>query len=517
MPSQALSSTNGHCPTPLLTQSDQVSNSQDLTYFGPTTQPHIQSPSDEPLTTGGDDDTAPMGFNMDALPLRKALLDLYFRLQTRFQILIDESLFMTDWASQTRSQYYSRFLEDAILAFTARHSTSSTVRRLRDKYAARCKSQIGAELDDPAIASLQGLLLLGDVEATRGHARTGWTYCVISIGLMVDLGIHVDCTHLVKHGKLTETEADARKTLLLSGFVYAAQWSLYLGRPHPISQITLRATHQAVSEKSSVWVVFCMRMLDIMDVLNGPVSGSTREPPNRLLELDSELRAFAASVQPPLSSELIQSGELDGGLYSFHMQCCGLQILLHRAILKSDQTRNAEDTISPLSESTREELYETITKNATLIAQLICSYQRIFGVDEIVTVMIDNIFIAAVTLISHVHRLNQQGQHDHPIQWLHFLSNLLQDMEKHFPATLRMRSCLAKMAENSALASIFPPVVGSHNSGDIFFPQGEMQMPGLDFSDLLGGVEQCDFFDMTNTPGNASLYLGSAWMTPTAV
>lgn len=153
-------------------------SAKDLTYYGPTTQPHIQSPSDEVVGDRGEDDIVPsMPLNMDSFPLRKTLLNLYFKLQHRFQILINESLFMADWSLQKRSQYYSSFLEDAILAFSTRHSTSSAVRKLGEKYAARCKTHIAMELDDPKIGSLQGLLLLGDFEATRGRARIGWTYC----------------------------------------------------------------------------------------------------------------------------------------------------------------------------------------------------------------------------------------------------------------------------------------------------------------------------------------------------
>lgn len=158
--------------------SRDTENAKHFTYYGPTTQPHIHSPSNDLITNGAEDDIAPnIPLNMDSIPLRKALIELFFKLQTRFITLVNEQLFMTDWALQKRSQYYSSFLEDAILAFSARHSTSSAMRKLRDKYTTRCKSKIIMELEDPNIAYLQGLLLLGDCETTRGRPRTGWTYC----------------------------------------------------------------------------------------------------------------------------------------------------------------------------------------------------------------------------------------------------------------------------------------------------------------------------------------------------
>lgn len=349
----------------------------------------------------------------------------------------------------------------------------------------------------------------------------------MATGVMVDLGIHIDSSHLVERGSITAEEAKARKDLLLSTFVYAAQWSLYLGRPLPISQVTLHATQQAVSEVSSPWVIFCMSMLDIMDILNGPtsVSGLTRETADRLLELNSSLRSLSDSAQSNFSSEKIQLGELDAEMYSFHMQCCGLQILVHRALLKPLPAQGQSDCTQArhsLSESAKEQLYECVHENAIRIGQLVASYLRIFGVDEIVTVMVDNIFIAAVTLITHAHRLDQKGQSDvQSIQWLKFLSNTIRDMQKHFPTTSRMQSCLSKMVEGSSLAFIFPPISASspsapHNGLDLLFAQGNtLDVPRLDVNNVSADANQFDFSNLMSAPGTGPFTYEALWnMSP---
>jgi len=114
--------------------------------------------------------------NLDSLQLRKVLLSTFFKVQPRSQIIVGEELFMAAWVQGHRCQYYSKFLEDALLASATRHSTSSAVRKLGKPYAERAKTQIASELEQPNISSLQGFLLLSDFEATRGRARIGWTY-----------------------------------------------------------------------------------------------------------------------------------------------------------------------------------------------------------------------------------------------------------------------------------------------------------------------------------------------------
>jgi hypothetical protein len=261
-------------------------------------------------------------------------------------------------------------------------------------------------------------------------------------------------------------------------------------------------------------------MLDIMDILNGPasLSGFTRETSDRLLELSSELQSFVDSLQPRLSASNIELEELDEEFYSFHMQFCGLQILLHRAILKSDQSpREIERTHAPqlLSDTLREQLYECVYDNAIRIAKLIVSYQRIFGVDEIVTVMIDNIFVASVALISHISRLNQQGKtSDQALNWLQFLSSTLTAMGKYLPANSRMRSYLARIVEDSTLSSIFPPVADNfysnmtQNSFEMFCTQGHnMGVPGLSAMDMLADRNPVDYLNMDCT---GRVHIGSA-------
>jgi hypothetical protein len=147
-------------------------------YFGPTSQLYVSSPSDQvDVAAPSDVSCFEPAVNIDSDPLHALLLQSYWKYQTLSVRVIDEELFMDHRRSKVRSQYYSRFLESALLACSTRHSTSEVVRRLGLQYAYRAKAELVSELEQPKISTLQGLLLLSDFEMAGGHDRVGWIYC----------------------------------------------------------------------------------------------------------------------------------------------------------------------------------------------------------------------------------------------------------------------------------------------------------------------------------------------------
>jgi len=284
---------------------------------------------------------------------------------------------------------------------------------------------------------------------------------VIACGLLVDLGLHVECSDLVKNDKLTPIEADFRTVLLLGTFVYATLWSLYLGRPNCISLPVLRAVHRATAKSSNidslhVWVGLCMQMLDIINILNGPSSlaalnGNSLQ---RLWELESGLRSFSNTLPPDLAYKSSQRMELDANAYGLQMQFCGIQITLHQVMMKSEHVSQSPGC---RQRRTPEQLQAIVHENAVRIARLSLSYTRIFGLENIITVMLDNMFVAAIAFISHILRLQQQGQPtEKDVHWLRLLSETLEAAGDHHPVTARMRSSLAQVVERTPLAHLFP-------------------------------------------------------------
>lgn len=142
--------------------------------YGPTSQPYIQRHSVAVETEEAAEDDE--GLNIDSAPLRALLFHTYWKIQPHSIIIVDEGFFVQGRDAGRRSEYYSSFLEDAVLACATRLSTSHGVRALGAKYVERAKAAIANELERPNTATLQGFLLLSDFEATRGRDRLGYLY-----------------------------------------------------------------------------------------------------------------------------------------------------------------------------------------------------------------------------------------------------------------------------------------------------------------------------------------------------
>lgn len=139
-------------------------------FYGSSTQLEIQSQLAE------DDVGNETALNLDSSQVQKVLLEIawrYLSLQTR---LVSEEYFLSHRELGLRSQYYSEFLENTLLACAARACTSTAMRKLEKPYIDRAAKDIPMELEYPTLATAQGFLLLADFEATRGRDWLGWTY-----------------------------------------------------------------------------------------------------------------------------------------------------------------------------------------------------------------------------------------------------------------------------------------------------------------------------------------------------
>lgn len=147
-------------------------------YFGPSCPLHVSSPSD----IRAQDELMPVPrvhVDMDSARLKSVLIDGYCRFQKCTVDLVHRESFLAHRKEGVRSQYYSSFYENSALACSARLSTSAAVRALSSAYAKRAKADLVMELQDPNLATVQGMLLLSDYEMSEGHDRVGWIYCGI--------------------------------------------------------------------------------------------------------------------------------------------------------------------------------------------------------------------------------------------------------------------------------------------------------------------------------------------------
>ena len=206
--------------------------------------------------------------------LEEHLLALYWTWQHPFFTLFPRSLFLRDrefskasGSATTRSKYFSPLLLNAILAHAAHLSSRPEVRTdfndsatAGHRYFRTARKLLESECENPSMTTVQALALMGSREAGCGRdVGLGWLYSGMSFRMAVDLGLHLRCDDLVRNGRMSQEEADARVTTFWGCYLFDKGWSAYLGRPESISahlvERTPRPTLKA-EEEFAFWTPY---------------------------------------------------------------------------------------------------------------------------------------------------------------------------------------------------------------------------------------------------------------------
>lgn len=248
--------------------------------------------------------------------------------------------------------------------------------------------------------------------------------------------------------------------------MYDKLWSLYLGRPGTIPIATVDTAHRYAIESGwtgpstiEAWVGLCADMSLATDILNR-ATALDDEAKERLKDIDRTIQQRSENLPPELTLNKDRISELPSNAYSLHIQFHGIRVVLHRLLYKAalhtpvkSQTDAAHQNY--IVERSRAIVYE----QAILIAQLVTVYQQIFGIEQVITIMLDNSYVAAAVLTSHVLRaLQDQATPDmveRDMQRLRTLADLILKAQKHYPVTVRIRFTLSSLVENTPLAGIF--------------------------------------------------------------
>ena len=145
-------------------------------FYGPTSQRYIQRRSFAAVDEGSNmPDTSTEELKMDSAPLRSLLFHNWWQIQPNSVVVVDEAWFQSSRHVGGRSEYYSTFLENSLLACATRISTSESVRALGPKYAERAKTETAQELEYPI--SLLCKASCCSVTSKLHGAATGWDIC----------------------------------------------------------------------------------------------------------------------------------------------------------------------------------------------------------------------------------------------------------------------------------------------------------------------------------------------------
>lgn len=169
---------NLHVPVSINQSSLEDACDESPSFYGATSHPHVVSSSEESRLTSSDEiDAVSIDLDSASSHLRDHLFRSFFKYQTLWVDVVDKGLFLSHQANGTESRWYSKFLENTILACGTRLSTSKSVRSLGYKYCQWAKDAVLSGISEPTPANLQGFLLLSEYEVTQGNDRQGWMFC----------------------------------------------------------------------------------------------------------------------------------------------------------------------------------------------------------------------------------------------------------------------------------------------------------------------------------------------------
>lgn len=149
-----------------------------VSYYGPTSQNYHSSPCADRTfqREDGTIDNPSTGIDLDSPHIKRVILDCFWKSNEVFGRAVDQELFTAAHKAGEPSEYYSKALEDVMLACGARNSTSAVIRKLGPRYVKRAKAGLLMQLESPTIGSIQGFMLLSNFDSSLGSHRVGWTY-----------------------------------------------------------------------------------------------------------------------------------------------------------------------------------------------------------------------------------------------------------------------------------------------------------------------------------------------------
>ncbi|KAK5000898.1 hypothetical protein LTR66_000315 [Elasticomyces elasticus] len=132
---------------------------------------------------------------------------------------------------------YTPALSSAILAmgaFYSKQDHSGIEERPSDFFAARTRIYLEIEMDSPALATTQAVMILSAHEAANGRDSRAWIYSGMAVQMATDLGLHLN---MKMDGKYLDVSTDIESVIALRNKIFWVVYtsntfhSTYNGRP----------------------------------------------------------------------------------------------------------------------------------------------------------------------------------------------------------------------------------------------------------------------------------------------
>ncbi|KAI0337043.1 hypothetical protein BDW22DRAFT_1433627 [Trametopsis cervina] len=306
------------------------------------------------------------------------LLDLLFRFCTSWCFRVIPKLFFRDMrraltrppsAPSLRLSHYSPMLHNALLALATAFSDDPAVLNIefRRHFARKAKSYIDTDVLQPNVCLVSALGLMATFHSSRGEQSLGYLYAGMSGRMTQALGLQIDCSAVVKSGRIQESTMLSRNWAYWTTFCQDVCWSLYIGRdcalsaPNdsqliPVPYVDSEFDHEPwiwepsklPAQKSNIASVFAatcelLRIARrVMDFVNG--LGTDFKNPNlqQVSELDIELNAWKDSLSPEVDLTAATRPSAVPHRLSVHLMFWWLFILLHRPFYRRTKGSNVD-------------------------------------------------------------------------------------------------------------------------------------------------------------------------------
>ena len=218
------------------------------------------------------------------------------------------------------------------------------------------------------------------------------------------------------------------------------------------------------------WVGLCTDMSDATELLlTSPDPGEAVV--ERLRELIDRLARRFNSLPAELVTTLDQACELQPCAFALCIQFHGAQIvtrgLLNKAICSIGCEKLPARAVDTQQEPHAVDVPSSeMLSNAIAIARLVSTYHDIYGVENIVTVMLDNMYVASAVLVSYIIYAQEPGCHAIARTWLQALRDIFISARSHYPVATRMCWTLSKTTQGTILGGMYDFIAtGARNYG----------------------------------------------------
>ncbi|KEQ83528.1 hypothetical protein M438DRAFT_346475 [Aureobasidium pullulans EXF-150] len=330
--------------------------------------------------------------------LRDHLLDLFWRWQNSWQVLVPQASFLDDLHTGVMGRYCTALLLRAILALASRYSDRSEVRTDPNDpntagaaFAADVDIMLHFEIRAPTISTIQAAALYGLYVNATDNESLAWLYAGIASRMSFSLGLHEDCSDLVRSGVLSRQAADARNLTWNGVYIVDRLFGLGMGRPSgilsslapavPMPSVCFKEPdqHSNVPELMSLNTWHTSKLFEISsDALDRIYYRRPRlttvKRDDTILQTYLQLTEFFNKLPQCLK---ISSSSLRPALphvYQLHLQYHVTQILLHRHIFQRALKKSRGNPSALITE--RESYHSQVcTTAADKIAHIFRCYQ----------------------------------------------------------------------------------------------------------------------------------------------